>query len=519
MRSRTFYVARSLGFVAGYLLLFALCLFLTRPYKMAISYPFQLTAVWFAALACLWRAVRCSSRVRVLWSLISAAVFLWAVGLSLSAWEDLSRNSMQIDAGASDLFYLLYGVPILLAISLPTERPEIGIFPWTDGVQVVMTTCLVYVTLFSTFPFMHQAPKPISASLLQATYNIENFVFAGFATLRLLARPNDPETRRFYQFLAAFLWNYALCAGLYNYVTITLREQTGMYDLLVIFPFLLVAGCALYPQDQQPADANATMGSLLTSFIDNASPILYTYTLLAFGIAATRSHFGWAVAAIVTALIVYGARSILLQNRLIRSQYELRQARDQLQVISLRDSLTGVPNRRCFDQILAAEWDRAMRLQSSLSLLMIDIDYFKNLNDQYGHRYGDECLTKVAGALQSALTRSSDLLARYGGEEFAAILMDTNHEGAEVVAARMQSAVGTLKLNNKTPLGDIITISIGIATGIASESNSATTLIEASDKALYQAKQHGRNRIEFVSPEKVEPREVKPGEVIAARIE
>jgi diguanylate cyclase (GGDEF)-like protein len=501
MRNRSFYVARSVGIVAGYLLLFALCLFLTRPYKMAVSYPFQLVAVWFAALACFWRAVRCSSRVRVLWSLLSAAVFLWAVGLSLSAWEDLTRNSMQIDAGASDLFYLLYGVPILLAISLPTDRPEIGLFPWIDGVQVVMTTCLVYVTLFSTFPFMHQVPKPISASLLQATYNIENFAFAGFATLRLLGRPNAPEARRFYQILAAFLWAYTLCAGLYNHVTITLQEQTGMYDLLVIFPFLLVAGCALLPQTQQPAEAKAPMGSLLTSFIDNASPILYTYTLLAFGIAVTRTHFGWAVSAIVIALFVYGARSILLQNRLIRSQYELRQARDQLEVISLRDSLTGVANRRCFDQILAAEWARAMRLQSSLSLLMIDIDYFKNLNDQYGHRYGDECLIKVAAALQSALTRSGDLLARYGGEEFAAILMDTDRQGAEVVAARMQSEVGALMLNNKTSLGDIITISVGIATCITFEGGSAAALVQASDRALYQAKEHGRNRIQFGSTE------------------
>ncbi len=503
MRSRLFYVIRSVGFIAGYLLLFAVSLFLTRPYKMAVSYPFQLAAVWFAVGACVWRTARSSARLRLPWGMLSAAVFLWAAGLSLSAWEDLSRNETQSVAGVSDLVYLLYGVPILLAISLPAERPESALFAWIDGIQVLMTACLVYVTLFSTFPFA-QAPQPISVSLLQATYNIENFAFAGFVTLRLLARHRDPEVRSFYQILAAFLWAYALCAAWYNHVTIALQEQTGLYDFLVVLPFLLLAVCALLPKAQQPASVGPDTGGLLTSFIDNASPVLYTYTLLAFGIAVTRTHFGWAVAAIIVALLVYGARSIMLQNRLIRSQHELRQARDQLEVISLRDSLTGVANRRCFDQILAAEWDRTMRLQSSLSLLMIDIDHFKNLNDKYGHRYGDQCLTKVAGALQDSITRSSDLIARYGGEEFAAILMDTDMTGAEVVAARMQAAIYELQLRNETPLGEIITVSIGIAACIPSESSSSATLLEAADRALYQAKQRGRNRIEIALPDEAD---------------
>jgi diguanylate cyclase (GGDEF)-like protein len=499
MRSRSFYVARSVALIVGYLTLFALCLFFTRPYKMAVSYPLQLIGVWLAVFACVWRAVRCTSRMRISWGLLSVAIFLWAIGLSLAAWEDLTRNSMQIDAGVSDLIYFLYGVPILLAISLPTEQPQTPLFAWLDGVQVLMTTCLVYVMLFSAFPFMHQAQQPISASRMQITYNIENLVFAAAATLRLLARPRDAEIRRFYQFLATFLWTYALCAAWYNHMVIALQEQTGSYDLLVVFPFLLVAGCALLPSAQQPASSDTAKGSLLTSFIDNASPILYTYALLAIGIAATRSHFGWAVAAIVTALIVYGARSIMLQNRLIRSQHELRQARDQLEVLSLRDSLTGIANRRCFDRILAVEWDRAARLGRPLSLLLIDIDYFKSLNDQYGHPYGDQCLTEVAGALRSALTRSSDLLARYGGEEFAAILVDTGLQDAEMVAARMQAAVRALSIRNETSLGQFVTISAGVATCVASQDSSAVALIEASDRALYKAKHQGRNRIEIGS--------------------
>src|ERR1700678_1967485 len=101
MQSRSFYIARSVALIVGYLTLFALCLFFTRPYKMAVSYPLQLTAVWLAVFACIWRTVRCTSRMRISWGLLSAAIFLWATGLSLAAWEDLTRKYMQIDAGLS----------------------------------------------------------------------------------------------------------------------------------------------------------------------------------------------------------------------------------------------------------------------------------------------------------------------------------------------------------------------------------------------------------------------------------
>jgi diguanylate cyclase (GGDEF)-like protein len=128
---------------------------------------------------------------------------------------------------------------------------------------------------------------------------------------------------------------------------------------------------------------------------------------------------------------------------------------------------------------------------------MVDIDHFKALNDQYGHPYGDQCLTEVAGALRTALTRRSDLLARYGGEEFVAVLVDTDRHSAELVAQRMQAAIRALSIRNETPRGEIVTISIGVATCIASAERTTAALIEASDRALYQAKQNGRNRTEF----------------------
>ena len=142
-------------------------------------------------------------------------------------------------------------------------------------------------------------------------------------------------------------------------------------------------------------------------------------------------------------------------------------------------------------------------MQHALALLLIDIDHFKNLNDCYGHRSGDQCLVEIAAALQSVLPRSGDLLARYGGEEFAVILPATSMDGAQVVAGRMQAAVRSLNIQNETPIGNFATVSIGIAVYEFPQAGSPAILIEASDRALYKAKQNGRNRIELSSMQAV----------------
>jgi diguanylate cyclase (GGDEF)-like protein len=165
--------------------------------------------------------------------------------------------------------------------------------------------------------------------------------------------------------------------------------------------------------------------------------------------------------------------------------------------MSLKDGLTNVANRRCFDQILEQEWNRAVRTHQPLSLLLIDIDFFKNVNDRYGHQYGDLCLVKVSSALQAVLPRSGDLLARYGGEEFAVVLPTTDVPGAKSVAEKLQAAVRSLNIQNETSIGQYATISIGIATYEFPNSGSLATLFEASDQALYKAKKNGRNRIEL----------------------
>jgi diguanylate cyclase (GGDEF)-like protein len=180
-----------------------------------------------------------------------------------------------------------------------------------------------------------------------------------------------------------------------------------------------------------------------------------------------------------------------------RINTELMQANAELERISHSDGLTGVANRRHFDIFLDGEWRSAARADQSLSLIMIDIDYFKAYNDHYGHQGGDDCLKSVAGALGAALGRPRDLLARYGGEEFAVVLPDTSPEGALHVAENLHGAVERLHLPHvKSDASKYITVSLGVATMMPdAQASIPAVLIAAADKALYQAKMQGRNRI------------------------
>ncbi len=176
---------------------------------------------------------------------------------------------------------------------------------------------------------------------------------------------------------------------------------------------------------------------------------------------------------------------------------QLRAANDRLREMSLMDALTGVANRRSFDEALHREWHRALRTGRALSLVMIDVDHFKAYNDHYGHQGGDACLQSVAAALRNTVNRSTDVVARYGGEEFAVILVDNaGDRPATFVAERLRRAVASLELPHATSsVGSHVTVSLGAATVIPQHDLTPTALIAAADAALYRSKTEGRNRV------------------------
>lgn len=186
----------------------------------------------------------------------------------------------------------------------------------------------------------------------------------------------------------------------------------------------------------------------------------------------------------------------LIVKARVKNHLELKRKRDTLETLSITDGLTGIANRRCFDEFLNFEWIRARRAQSFLSLIMMDIDYFKLFNDNYSHLQGDECLKKIAKALSRSVKRATDLVARYGGEEFSCVLPLTNKKGAFALAHQIQSAIKSLKISHEySPIAPIVTMSMGIATMIPDRSSPAHVLITAADKALFEAKKNGRNQI------------------------
>ncbi|MBB6216236.1 diguanylate cyclase (GGDEF)-like protein [Anaerosolibacter carboniphilus] len=200
----------------------------------------------------------------------------------------------------------------------------------------------------------------------------------------------------------------------------------------------------------------------------------------------------WQMAQIQGEKEAYRLKNIELKQKL----HDLELENQRLLSLSQNDGLTGVPNRRRLDEYLSIEWMRERREASYLSLLIIDIDYFKEYNDHYGHLEGDQCLIQVANALKGTLKRPGDLLARYGGDEFMAVLPNTDSIGALLMAEEMRREIEKLEIIHQySSISNVVSITVGVATVLPSGHTSVEDLVHMADSALYQAKKKGRNQI------------------------
>jgi diguanylate cyclase (GGDEF)-like protein len=180
----------------------------------------------------------------------------------------------------------------------------------------------------------------------------------------------------------------------------------------------------------------------------------------------------------------------------VRNHLELKRYHDILENLSVTDGLTGIANRRRFDQFLEREWRRAIRSRSPLSLILMDIDLFKTFNDHYGHLAGVDALRTLAQGINEVVQRPADLLARYGGEEFACILPETDTHGATTVANNIRQKIDDLNIAFPCPTsGNHITVSMGLATLVPLKRQSSADLIRFADELLYEAKRLGRNLV------------------------
>lgn len=180
----------------------------------------------------------------------------------------------------------------------------------------------------------------------------------------------------------------------------------------------------------------------------------------------------------------------------VQNHLTLKLKTDLLESMAMLDGLTNIPNRRRFDEALDVEWKRALRSASSLAIIMLDIDFFKNYNDRYGHGVGDTCLKKVASALAATVSRPGDLVARYGGEEFVVLLPDTGTEGARLLAESLCNQIEALQIPHEySGASSWVTVSVGYAAVTPGQDGKESVLLDAADQMLYRAKELGRNRV------------------------
>ena len=261
-----------------------------------------------------------------------------------------------------------------------------------------------------------------------------------------------------------------------------------------------------------------SLAALTEAITVNESATFAMYELEASAFAllnGEREHFGFlvfgkgfnvtewlpneqALLAMTAQMLLQSARHKAQLIDIIETQKALREVNARLEDLSRSDALTEIPNRRHFDEVKEAEFRRAIRSGSPLSLLVCDIDYFKHYNDTYGHAMGDVCLRSVAKAMRSSVRRAGDLVARIGGEEFAALLPATNEANARTLAEQMRLSVSDLTIPHQgSAAAPYVTVSIGVATLDPDLVDTFEALFNLADQSLYRAKEHGRNRIAF----------------------
>ncbi len=337
-------------------------------------------------------------------------------------------------------------------------------------------------------------------------------------------------SRRFNDEYGDFAGVVAVTLGVENFLQLFGKLDVG-HDGAIGLSFTDGSMLVRYPFREQDMERNFSKSPIYTKYLVDQSVGTASFTssldgverLYAFrksdklplvttvALGKQEALAAWRLEALLSSLVVAalltltGAIGWLLIRAMSRrsaaecelrlTQQQLQESNQQLERQAMHDALTGLANRRCFDEALAQEIRRAQRNGTTLALLMIDIDHFKRYNDTYGHPAGDACLQQMAHLLSSCIRRPSDLLARYGGEEMAVILPDTDYNGAAVVARLILQRLALQAMPHKASPFGYVTVSIGIACSDGVALNSASALLESADQALYKAKQAGRNRL------------------------
>ena len=442
------------------------------------SFLFLTAAPLMACIACLWRVRR--DGLMSGWLAPVIAMLLWAGGMAATMYQEIGRGNVDALSAFSMLLYVLYGVPIVLALARARQERW-----YANLIDASLAALLGALFSVQTFWYAHlDAIDGTGLAGLRLMFDAENAFIAAFALLRFLGAEH-PSRREFFGAMSLFTGVYFIVASLINHFTSDIAF--GAYvDLLIDVPFLVLILVALRPA----TTAAPRVSRRLVRVIRAGRPLILPLCLLVVSALVLEHHPELAVVGFIAATVGVGARSTLQQVGLLERQ-------EALDVMARQDALTGVANRRRFDQVLSEEWQRAQRGNHVLALLLIDVDRFKQFNDRHGHPLGDRCLQSVASLLSACAERSTDLVARYGGEEFAVVVPLTPRDGVLALAERMRAAVAASSSSSQLPP---VTISIGVAFASDVAGDQPDALVAAADAALYAAKHGGRDRVALHAP-------------------
>lgn len=473
------HTSRLVTAVFAYPVLHTLLIWTTPHYGSKISFIFLISAPLLAAFFCILHGRR-PGTTRGKWNALALGLLLWAGGMSATMVDELFRSKPDIETTASLLLFVIYGVPLTYALASDTNDDHVvrGI----DALLALMLGVLfaVHTLTFSTFQGSDQA----GFEQLRLMFDIENIFIATFALIRWMAADTS-ATRKFFGSMCRFATCYLAVAYFINHIDMSSYGQIA--DVLIDVPFAVLAFDSLRSTRQE---SGIVAPVTLAKLVSTASPLILPVALLIAAVKVSPHNLPLAVAGFFVAMIGYGARSVRIQ---LRDSKE----REYLAELTRIDAMTGLANRRWFDDALHAESNRARRGGESLSLILIDIDHFKQINDRWGHRAGDAGIRLVGLTVLACANRSGDLVARYGGDEFAVILPATTADQAVQIAKAMCRAVERIeRLSDEFPIG--MTISAGVATIPRFSLSTSTSLIQEADEALYRAKHSGRNRVELI---------------------